>query len=349
MSRYLKINKKLLTTLLHVLTWIVVFSLPTLLRPYNPSGGRMSRNPDENNFFYVSFLTNFLWIMLFYVNSSVLVRRYLFNGKYWYYLLANIAAYLAIIILHSFIFSNLIHSRPFNLKASLGFNLSAFLLTIAASIIYRSFIDNAERAKLAQQKQEEDLKTELYFLRSQISPHFIFNVLNNIVALARLKSEQLEPTVMKLSSLMQYMLYETDEERVSLQTEAEYLQSYIDLQKQRFGAKVNVNFDLELKDEYAGIEPMLLIPFVENAFKHGVGMIVDPEITIRLHADEKVLDFQVSNRYAPESDEVKDKTSGIGLPNVTRRLNLLYPKQHDLFITKDENRFSVSLKLHLRP
>ena len=344
MSKSLKINKKLLTTLVHVLTWIAVFSLPTLLRPYNPNGGRMPRNPDENNFFYVSFLTNFLWIMLFYVNSSVLVRKYLFNGKYGYYLLANIAAYLAIIILHSFIFSNLIHSRPFNLKASLGFNLSAFLLTIAASIIYRSFIDNAERAKLAQQKQEEDLKTELYFLRSQISPHFIFNVLNNIVALARLKSEQLEPTVMKLSSLMQYMLYETDEERVSLQTEAEYLQSYIDLQKQRFGAKVKVNFDLELKDEYAGIEPMLLIPFVENAFKHGLEEETNSGfVHIVVCETDEDLTLQVSNS---KPELLKGKApAGIGINNVLKRLELLYPDKYKLNVNEDVESYEVTLNI----
>lgn len=340
----LQINKKLITAFLHILAWIAVFSLPYLLRPYNPNN---PRNPDENNFFYLSFFTNILWIVLFYVNSFFLIRKLLFTGKYFMYVLVNILAYMAIISLHGFIFQFLIHSRPFKLQASLGFNLSAFLLTIAVSIIYRTFVDNAERRKLQQEKQEEDLKTELYFLRSQISPHFIFNVLNNIVALARLKSEQLEPTVMKLSSLMQYMLYETDEERVSLQTEAEYLQSYIDLQKQRFGSKVKVVFDLDVQDEFAAIEPMLLIPFVENAFKHGVGMIMEPEINIMLKSDRKVLNFQVSNRYAPASEEIKDKTSGIGLPNVTRRLNLLYPRQHELLITKDENRFSVSLQLHL--
>lgn len=241
----------------------------------------------------------------------------------------------------------LIRTRPFVARASAFFNLSAFLLTVTISIIYRLFVDNARREKLVQEKQEESLKTELSFLRSQISPHFIFNVLNNIVALARMKSDQLEPTVMKLSSLMQYMLYETDEEKVTLKTEAEYLQSYIDLQKQRFGRKVKVNVETDISDENTFIEPMLLIPFVENAFKHGVGMIENPEINIKLAATGRSLDFTVQNKFADKSVEVKDKTSGIGLPNVTRRLNLLYPMQHDLMITKNDNWFSASLKLNL--
>jgi LytS/YehU family sensor histidine kinase len=168
-----------------------------------------------------------------------------------------------------------------------------------------------------------------------------------MVALARLKSDQLEPTIMKLSNLMQYMLYETDEEKVLLGTEVEYLQSYIDLQKQRFGSKVKMNISLNPKEDWLSIEPMMLIPFVENAFKHGVGMIENPEINISLHTNDKQLLFDVSNKYNHETEEVKDKTSGIGLPNVIRRLKLLYGNQHELLINRKEGWFHVSLKLNL--
>ena len=168
-----------------------------------------------------------------------------------------------------------------------------------------------------------------------------------MVALVRLKSDQLEPTIMKLSNLMQYMLYETDEEKVLLGTEVEYLQSYIDLQQQRFGSKVKLNVCLDIKEDWLSIEPMMLIPFVENAFKHGVGMIENPEINIKLQTNEKQLVFEVSNKYNTETEEVKDKTSGIGLPNVIRRLNLLYGNQHELLITRQDGWFTISLKLNL--
>lgn len=175
----------------------------------------------------------------------------------------------------------------------------------------------------------------------------MFNVLNNMVALARKQSDQLEPSLIKLSSLMRYMLYETDEEKVSLEKETEYLQSYIDLQQQRFGKKVLINVKMCKADNVYFIEPMLLIPFVENAFKHGTGMIENAHIDIELKAENNILNFRVSNQYDPSSIETKDKSSGIGLTNVQRRLQLLHPGKHTLRITKDNGLFTVSLQINL--
>jgi LytS/YehU family sensor histidine kinase len=227
------------------------------------------------------------------------------------------------------------------------FNSFLFLFISAASIAYRVIIDKIKSDKLLQEKENENLKTELSFLRSQVSPHFMFNVLNNMVALARKKSEQLEPSLIKLSSLMRYMLYETDEQKVALDKEVEYLESYIDLQKQRFGKNVNIQTCFsEISGNY-GIEPMLLIPFVENAFKHGTGLIPDAEIDIELKAKNHILYFSVRNKYSAEKEEQKDQTAGIGLTNVERRLNLLYGKNHTLLITKKDGWFTVSLQLNL--
>jgi LytS/YehU family sensor histidine kinase len=204
----------------------------------------------------------------------------------------------------------------------------------------------AERARI-KEKETENLKTELSFLRSQVSPHFMFNVLNNMVALARKKSDDLEPSLIKLSSLLRYMLYETDEDKVLLEKEIEYLQSYIDLQRQRFGKKIKIvaNFP-EIENSYS-IEPMLLIPFVENAFKHGTGMITDAQIDINLLIEDGKLQFSVRNRSGFLIDEPKDKTSGIGLNNVKRRLNLLYGKSHLLEINNQDGWFTVFLQLNL--
>jgi LytS/YehU family sensor histidine kinase len=146
---------------------------------------------------------------------------------------------------------------------------------------------------------------------------------------------------------MQYMLYDTDEERVPLSKEVEYLQSYIDLQKQRFGNKVPITVSLDSPRGFLEIEPMLLIPFVENAFKHGVGLIDQPSINIELCVREKTLYFKVRNRYNMSSAEVKDKTSGIGLSNVKRRLKLLYGNLQRLDISRDNGWFIVSLQLNL--
>jgi two-component system, LytTR family, sensor kinase len=175
----------------------------------------------------------------------------------------------------------------------------------------------------------------------------MFNVLNNMVSLARKQSDLLEPSLIKLSSLMRYMLYEADEEKVSLEKEMDYLQSYIDLQQQRFGKKVQINVNMQSMDNQYELEPMLLIPFVENAFKHGTGMIEDAQIDIDLKAEKHILQFTVRNKFNPASEEIKDKTSGIGLTNVKRRLNLLYGKNHSLMITKNDNWFIVSLQIYL--
>jgi LytS/YehU family sensor histidine kinase len=233
--------------------------------------------------------------------------------------------------------------------------LPAFILTIAISTTFRLVSDKLEADQLAKDRQEEYLKTELSFLRSQINPHFIFNILNNLVALEELKSPELGPTILKLSALMQYMLYETDEERVPLAKEVDYLQSYIDLQKQRFGDKVPVTVSFNASPDPSPerpsrnfeIEPMLLIPFVENAFKHGVGMIDHPAIDIAMEVRGKTLHFSVRNRFNPASEEVKDKGSGIGLGNVKRRLKILYGNQQTLQISREDGWFIVSLLLNL--
>ena len=175
-----------------------------------------------------------------------------------------------------------------------------------------------------------------------------FNVLNNIVALVRLKSDELEPTVLKLSSLMQYMLYETDDEKVLLISETDYLQNYIDLQKQRFGPELSLSVNFDIRENWHTIEPMLLIPFVENAFKHGNGLVNGPDIIIQLTVENNKLHFMVKNRFE-ESAAIKDKTSGIGLQNVKRRLELLHPDGHELTINKENGWYIIHLHVTLQP
>jgi LytS/YehU family sensor histidine kinase len=175
----------------------------------------------------------------------------------------------------------------------------------------------------------------------------MFNVLNNMVALARKKSDALEPSLIKLSSLLRYMLYETDEDKVMLEKEVDYLQSYIKLQSQRFGKNVKINASFQKIEPGYTIEPMLLIPFVENAFKHGTGLVSGAQIDIDLKVEKGILRFDVRNRYQEIAEEKKDKTSGIGLNNVKRRLNLLYNKSHSLHMDKKDGWFTVMLQLNL--
>ncbi|MES1224150.1 MAG: histidine kinase [Bacteroidota bacterium] len=338
----INISSKWIRIGLHIIAWAIVLSLPYLLR-----NEERQSHPDDVGFFILNTVTGFLWVGVFYLNASVLVPRYINTKNYLLFTLSVIAVFCVAMMIHLWLFSLLIHSRPVSIPPSIKFNLPTFILTIAVSTTYKILVDKARQDKLLQDKQEQNLKTEVSFLRSQISPHFIFNVLNNMVALVRTKSDELEPTIMKLSSLMQYMLYETDEEKVSLDSEITYIKNYIELQRQRFGAKVVITADFVNPNGHYEIEPMLLIPFVENAFKHGVGFIQRPEINIRLTLKDNVLHFFVRNKYNPDGDEIKDKTSGIGLANVTRRLNLLYPDKHTLLINKTDIYFETELTLSL--
>jgi sensor histidine kinase YesM len=345
----INLSNKWVQLFLNVLIWGIVFALPYLT---DSSHTHPIRPPSINldaEFFQLNLYSFFFWVASFYLNIYLLMPKFFYRKKYWVYALSLVLTFGTVMLLHSLLFKFIITTAPFIFLNSVRFNFPAFLLTITVSIAYKMWVDKIKADKLHMQKNEETMKTELAFLRSQISPHFIMNVLNNIVALNRLKSDDLEPTLMKLSGLMQYMLYETDEEKVLLKTEAEYLQSYIELQEQRFGAKVKVNLHISLANEWNEIEPMLLIPFVENAFKHGIGMIEDPRIDIELKSNEQnELFFCVSNKYNPSVTQIKDKTSGIGLINVTRRLNILYGSQHQLVIKKENERFEVllTIKLH---
>jgi LytS/YehU family sensor histidine kinase len=224
-------------------------------------------------------------------------------------------------------------------------SLAHVFLAAALGIGYALVRHTLGEEKSRQEAQQERLKSELAFLRSQISPHFIFNVLNSIVYLIRSKSDQAESVTLQLSSLMRYMLYESGDAQVSLEKEVGYLKNYVELQKVRFEEDVDIRLNIEGTVGAQTIEPMLLIPFVENAFKHGVGLIKDPLIDILLTIKPNSMHFKVQNKITKDSTEYKDQNSGIGLQNIRRRLELLYPGQHQLQIAESGNFFHVNLTL----
>lgn len=354
-------SKRGVIVLLHIAVWVLFFSLPFLLRrSYNdkPVASKEETSAIVAVLTYV--IPNLIYVCLFYLNAFLLVPKLLNRNKYWQYIIAVFSLFTINLFLQGIIFIALRKPPHFNIQAHILFSFFVFLFFLASSIAYRLINDKSKADRLAKEKENENLKTELSLLRSQASPHFMFNVLNNMVALARKKSDLLEPSLIKLSSLMRYMVYETDEEKVELEKEIEYLQSYIDLQQQRVGKNVKIISSFENIEGGYTIEPMLLIPFVENAFKHGTGFIsvstVDgsdkvlyniAEINIQLAVEKGVLKFSVQNRYDENASAPKDKTSGVGLANVKRRLNLLYEKNHNLLIEKKGGWFSVLLQLNL--
>ena len=327
---------------MHIIVWAIIFLLPYVFNTWDEKGETSSVDPYRS----IKTVTNFLWMGLFYLNAYILIPRLFYKRKYLQYALVIFASFCIIMLLHGALFKPFVTGRSFNFISSSVHNIIPFLFIIFVSVTYKTLIDRMHLENEANERKQENLKTELSFLRSQISPHFLFNVMNNIAAMVRLNSDELEPTIHKLSSLMQYMLYETDEEKVLLQSEIENLQSYIDLQQQRFSEKLKLQVSLNVKENWHAIEPMLLIPFVENAFKHGTGIVQNPVIEIDLKAENDKLYFIVRNKFI-ETETIKDKTSGIGLANVKRRLELLYNNKHHFTINKRDNWFTASLELTL--
>jgi LytS/YehU family sensor histidine kinase len=185
--------------------------------------------------------------------------------------------------------------------------------------------------------------SELALLRSQVNPHFLFNTLNNIYSLVCKKSPDAPEAIMKLSSIMRYMLYDTNTDVVLLEKEIEYLGSFIELQKLRIRHTDFVELRIEGEVGNKTIAPMLLIPFVENAFKHGSKTGPSPGIMIHLVVSPHQLLFEVTNHLKKNYIGSKDILGGIGLQNINRRLELLYPGKHSLESTQDNDLYRVKL------
>lgn len=241
-----------------------------------------------------------------------------------------------------------IRTPPNRILQYIGYSLP-FLMAWLFSTSVKFSMDFFRMERRRKETENEGLRSELGVLRSQISPHFMFNVLNSLTALARKKSDDLEPVIIKLSQLMRYSIYHggsvdpSGQGRVPLETEIEYLENYIDLQKLRFGQHVSVKFEKNVLQPDYRIEPMMLISFVENAFKHGVALVPEPVIEISLHCTDGVLKFAVKNKFVPHS--VQDETHGVGLKNVKRRLELLYEDRYELTISEQEPWFTIHLNL----
>jgi sensor histidine kinase YesM len=347
----------------HVLAWLAWFSFPYLLQAnfqqprfvpppeiiaqLDKLSGRPFRQPPVmKTIMRLSFIQNIVLLVLFYANAFRFVPSLLYKRKIGRYALV-IFSLLGVLGYSFYKLHEIITGETRGFRGPHFTFISFFLFIIAVSTSYRIITDKIHSDRLQKEKENANLQTELSFLRSQVSPHFVFNVLNNMVSLARKKSDLLEPSLIRLSSLMRYMLYEANADKVMLSKEIEYLNGYIELQEQRFSNQVKVECTIDCENTTQLIEPMLLIPFVENAFKHGIGIKDKPEIIIRIHEYQGKLELEVKNNFNNCSGENKDKTSGIGLHNVKRRLDLLYGSRHSLFVKNDGEIFLVQMQLNL--
>jgi two-component system, LytTR family, sensor kinase len=327
---------------IHIGIWLTILLLPYLVSSAD-EGYRIGGLPAA---FFV--LAGLIHAGIFYFNAFYLYPKLARGWRWWLYIPCAIAAIMASFALK---YQIVAHFFPeVVLRSAAGLIFGPSVLVFAASIVYRRVSDGIRRERARKEYEAQQLAAELKLLRSQVNPHFLFNVLTNMVALARQRSDQLEDALLRLADLMRYMTYDTQAKQVTLQQETDYLKSYIELQKLRFSDGMRIELDIQM-DTDAGrlsVEPMIMIPFVENAFKHGASRLDEPYILIRLEAANGFLTLIVANPYDAYPDETKDGNSGIGLENVRTRLKLIYPDKHTLVIDDRNQVFTVTLNLDLR-
>ncbi|MCX6304313.1 MAG: sensor histidine kinase [Bacteroidetes bacterium] len=332
--------------LIHVAFWIYMFN-QILLTIAMWSGTKY--DPFEEITIYP--ITSFITFYCFYIVYGLFFTR----KRKLYPILLLIAVIVILIPLRVGIeylfwkhigFSHLKSPNLLNVDKSWWFNsLRLVIIYGIYALLIQLAIGWFDTQKLRTELLLEKQSGELALLRSQINPHFLFNTLNNIYSLVYKKSEDAPEAVMKMSSIMRYMLYDATTDSVLLEKEIEYLKSFIELEKLRIRHKDFVAFNISGNLDGRTIAPMLLIPFVENAFKHGSRTVSNPGITINLSIGAQQILFDVTNHVRKNGNNATDQVGGIGLTNIRRRLNLLYPGKHKLEITSSDDLFNVQLIL----
>jgi two-component system LytT family sensor kinase len=292
-------------------------------------------------------------IPMMYFHLYFLVPQLLNKGRYVIYAVCTIA----LVFAYSYVNYNLLNLIPASISnAGLIDYISQlnsqydiiegfFTLVITYSIKYAGQVRSTQTRLL--KLQRDNLTLELNALKAQINPHFLFNTLNNIYSLALRKSDKTADMVLRLSDMMRYVLYECNSGAVALEREVEFVSNYVELERIRHGNHVSINYALHGDMEDKWIEPLLLIPVVENSFKHGINAQMENSyVTIKLDVKEDALSLSVENSIPVNGAMLKEK-GGIGLENVRKRLELIYPGKHTLEIAPYNDRFLVTLQLNL--
>lgn len=291
-----------------------------------------------------------------YLNLLIWIPLFLKKKQYVRYAVSLIFTFIMAIGLYFFTFNHLadwlfpgyFFIAYYEWQDILGFVLAYVVLTTLLKLSKAWFKLSAQKQRL-ELLEKEKLQVELKALKSQINPHFLFNSLNNLYGLALDKDEKTPDLLLQLSQSMRYMLYESNEDLVALNREIDYLNNYLDLQKLRIDEDIaNIQFRIIGQADGKKIAPLLFIPFVENAFKHGIkGAVAQVFIDMELKIKDDELVFKIKNNKGKIDENIPSQYKGIGLENVKRRLSLLYPNRHELNIKESPETFEVELVLLL--
>jgi hypothetical protein len=335
---------------LHLLFWMIVWFF------FSSFFSVGSKN--ENFIFWFSSILSAIAIASSYVFVYHLIPNFLIAKKHrqfvlyaFYARIFIVCAVLMTVVFGFVFFYNLEFQQMPALTKNSGVILVCVLLIIALTSAFKIFKDTYKSLDEKKTLENKFLQTqlqlkeqELKFLKMQIHPHFLFNTLNTLYGFALKKSEKAPEMILKLSNLLDYILYQVDKPFVLLQDEINHIDDYVSLEKYRFQEGLHIIFHKNLMDEKFEVPPMLLLPFVENAFKHGTQIDGVVKININLKVDENRLNFAVENT----AKNNKNSKKGIGLENIRKRLEMLYPKKYFFEISQEEQVFKVNLKIPIQ-
>ncbi|NUM32442.1 MAG: histidine kinase [Bacteroidetes bacterium] len=288
-----------------------------------------------------------------YFNNYFLIPNLLHFRKYFQYFLSVILTISFVCFIHIVFLlwaDTIENSEKYSLWSFEFFINDAISVsyTLAITMALLFFKQWFEKERLAVRLEKLNVETELKYLKSQINPHFLFNSLNSIYALTLSKNDKAPEVILQLSEILRYILYEGGEKTVKLKKEIDYIKNYLELEKVRFGERLDLT--IEVHGDYSGkeISPMILLPFIENSFKHGVNSTVEKSfIHIKISVEKNVLLFEIENNKNAEHSNEPSLSSGIGINNVLKRLSLIYPEKYDIKLDDKGNTYKVKLILHL--
>jgi two-component system, LytTR family, sensor kinase len=291
---------------------------------------------------------------LFYFNALYLIPHYISKDKYRTYIFLVLVSYMSLTMVNSvadhFLFVALYSTEKEPFWSAMLTNSISKLFILSLSLGY-GFATIMIRASRARQKLIEDkLNAELKILKAQIDPHFLFNTLNMAYASAIKNSDpKTADIVEKLAVLMRYVIYESNVENVSLEKDINYIENYIGLQLQRLSSDISGSIKCNIKGDWQGyqIAPMILIPFIENVFKHGIKLDEKSGIEINLNFQSGLLILETRNKLKINNVSIENSNTGIGLDNVKKRLQIIYPNRHKLEIETTRNIYHSRLELKL--
>jgi two-component system, LytTR family, sensor kinase len=350
--------------LLHILAWAILLGIPLYL---------IKRWDAGRDFVWVYYTNTLISGAIFYISYLFLIPRFFFKDRIKFY------ASVAVLIIGFYFISdqsnrlifkfipdqnrieeanrppdadkphrNEPHGRPPFRQIHLFNYAFTSMFLIFFSLGLRMIERNDTIEKRQKELEKEKLNSELAFLKSQISPHFFFNTLNNIYSLIGINTGDAQNAVLKLSKLMRYLLYDSEQGLSQLSSEIDFMNNYIDLMRLRMSEKVKLHVDFPSKYENTAIPPLLFIPFIENAFKHGISYREKSFIDIGMEVGKEWITFTCRNSIVKPMEETGAERSGIGLDNVKKRLNLLFPSTHELAAGRSNDAFLVTLKIEMK-